>query len=192
MRRTTDKAMRVAVLGNSGSGKSTLARSLAARSQAALLDLDMVAWEPGQIAVARSPEVAKADVRAFCSGHEHWVLEGCYASLVNVALEYSPLLLFLNPGEEQCLMNCRARPWEAHKYASKKEQDERLAFLLSWVSEYYTRSGDMSLSAHRACFDAYSGDKEELRIQCELEALPPRVLELAGSIQESRRGHEHR
>lgn len=154
--------MRIAVIGNSGSGKSTLARSLAAPSNAPVLDLDTVAWEPGQIAVARSPEAARSDVRAFCSSHEHWVVEGCYASLVNVALEFSPRLLFLNPGEEQCLANCRSRPWESHKYASKKEQDERLAFLLSWVSEYYRREGEMSLAGHRACFDAYSGAKEEL------------------------------
>ncbi|HEU5136855.1 MAG TPA: hypothetical protein VFU13_17035 [Steroidobacteraceae bacterium] len=169
--------MRVAILGNSGSGKSTLACSLATRSGAALLDLDTVMWEPGQIAVARSPDAAKADVRAFCTRHEHWVVEGCYASLVNEALNASPFLLFLNPGVEQCLANCRVRPWEPHKYPSKQEQDERLAFLLSWVREYYTRTDDMSLMAHRACFDAYSGAKEELRVQCELEALPPAVLE---------------
>ena len=53
--------MRIAILGNSGSGKSTVARSLAARSGAVLLDLDTVAWEPGQIAVARSPQVARDD-----------------------------------------------------------------------------------------------------------------------------------
>lgn len=157
--------MRIAILGNSGSGKSTLARSLAERSGAPMLDLDTVAWEPGQIAVARSPEAAQSDVRAFCSSHGQWVVEGCYASLVSVALKFSPRLLFLNPGEEQCLANCRSRPWESHKFASKQEQDEYLEPLLSWVSEYYRREGDMSLSGHRACFDAYSGAKEELTSQ---------------------------
>ncbi len=41
--------MRIAILGNSGSGKSTLARRLAAEAFAAVLDLDTVAWEPGEI-----------------------------------------------------------------------------------------------------------------------------------------------
>ena len=131
--------MRVAVLGNSGSGKSTLARWIAGYTHAPLLDLDTVAWEPGKIAVARSPEAARSDLHAFCSAKNHWIVEGCYASLVDTALEYSPLLIFLNPGEGQCIRNCRARPWEAHKYASRAEQDQQLAFLLSWVSEYYTR-----------------------------------------------------
>jgi adenylate kinase family enzyme len=153
---------RLAILGNSGSGKSTLARSIADQWGIPVLELDMVAWEPGKVVVARSPEAAQSDVRAFCSRHEHWVVEGCYASLVNVALEFSPRLLFLNPGEEQCLANCRSRPWEAHKYASKQEQDERLAFLLSWVSDYYRRDGEMSLAGHRVCFDTYSGAKEEV------------------------------
>jgi len=169
--------MRVAVLGNSGSGKSTLARALASQSHGALLDLDTVMWEPGQIAVARSADAAKADLQAFCADHEHWVVEGCYASLVAEALRYSPTLFFLNPGVEQCLANCRARPWEPHKYSSKQEQDERLEFLLSWVQEYYTRSGDMSLMAHRACFDAYSGAKVELKMQFEVDTLSSVVFE---------------
>ena len=105
------------------------------------------------------------------------MLEGCYASLVQAALEFSPFLLFLNPGVGQCLANCRARPWEMHKYSSKDEQDERLAFLLRWVQEYYTRDGDMSLAAHRACFDAYHGPKEELGAQCEPEALWAKISE---------------
>jgi adenylate kinase family enzyme len=165
--------MRIAILGNSGSGKSTLARWLAEQSRAGLLDLDTVAWEPDQ--VLRTPEAAAADVRHFCSNQENWIVEGCYRSLVNAALGYHPLLLFMNPGEEVCLSNCRARPWEKHKYASKEQQDERLAFLLSWVSDYYRRDGDMSLKQHRACFDAYGGAKEELSIQPELNAPTPRI-----------------
>jgi len=168
--------MRIAVLGNSGSGKSTLARWLASQSSAGLLDLDTIAWEPDQVAVARLPEAAKADVRNFCSIHRDWVVEGCYGSLVQVALGFLPRLLFMNPGEKVCLRNCRARPFEGHKYASKEQQDERLAFLLSWVSEYYKRDGDMSLMNHRVCFDAYGGAKDELTTQPDLNAPTPRVL----------------
>lgn len=154
--------MRIAVLGNSGSGKSTLARWFAGRAGAATLNLDTVAWEPNQIAVARPPGVAAADVRAFCDGNPHWVIEGCYAGLVGAALYCSPLFVFLNPGEEACIDNCRARPWEPHKYPSSQEQDERLEFLLSWVRDYYRRDGDMSFAEHRRCFDAYTGPKIEM------------------------------
>ena len=163
--------MRIAILGNSGSGKSTLARWLATRAAVALLDLDTVAWQPGQIAVARSPEVARRDVRAFCGKNDGWVVEGCYATLIGVALEFEPRLIFLNPGEAQCLEYCSARPWESHKYASKEEQDERLSFLLSWVSEYYRRDGELSLAGHRRCFEEYAGAKSELYAQPTLD--PP-------------------
>ena len=155
--------MRIAIIGNSGSGKSTLARWLAEASGAPLLDLDTVAWVPGEVAVPREPVQAEQDVARFCATHPSWVVEGCYANLVTAALAFRPRLLFLNPGEEQCVRNCRARPWEPHKYTSKAEQDLRLPFLLAWVSEYYTRSGDMSLAAHESCFSNYSGPKKELR-----------------------------
>jgi adenylate kinase family enzyme len=151
--------VRVAVIGNSGSGKSTLAAQLAGVQGLPVLDLDAVAWEPGRVAVPRAPADAMRDVASFCGGAARWVVEGCYASLVGAALRYGPILLFLDPGVEACLANCRERPWEPHKYASKAEQDERLAFLLSWVEEYYRREGEMSLGAHRSLFEAYAGPK---------------------------------
>lgn len=154
--------MRIAILGNSGSGKSTLARWLVAKTNGAYLDLDNVAWEPDQIAVPRCETAAAQDVQLFCSSHTQWVVEGCYANLIQVALDLQPYLIFLNPGEAQCLAHCQARAWEPHKYASKEEQDHYLPMLLSWVSAYYTREGDMSLSGHRNCFVTYVGPKLEL------------------------------
>ena len=154
--------MRIAIVGNSGSGKSTLARRLAGQHGLAVLDLDTVAWEPGQIAVPRPPADAVADVLAFCRGHERWVVEGCYAGLVSAALASMPMLVFLEPGIDACLANGRARPWEPHKYASKDQQDEKLGFLLSWVRAYYQRDNDYSFMAHQALFDAYAGPKEKL------------------------------
>lgn len=154
--------MRIAILGNSGSGKSTLAQRLAARSEMDALDLDGFAWEPGQIAVPRDPAAARSDVEAFCAAHEQWVIEGCYANLIQATLASAPLLLFLEPGVETCLAHCRQRPWEPHKYPSKAAQDEKLAFLLTWVRDYYSRDGDLSLGAHQSLFDAYPGPKQKL------------------------------
>jgi adenylate kinase family enzyme len=179
--------IRLAILGNSGSGKSTLARWLSERTDAALLDLDTVAWEPDRTAVARSDESASADVRAFCSVQGNWVIEGCYANLMRVALDFGPRLVFLNPGLEQCIANCRSRPWEPHKYASKQQQDERLSFLLTWVGEYYTRDGAMSLAAHVDTFRAYRGPKEELRIVPMLNPPSPEVVGWLSSVRTTAR-----
>jgi adenylate kinase family enzyme len=154
--------MRVAIIGNSGSGKSTLARRRAAETEVPILDLDTVAWAPGKIAVPRDPADAAADVGHFCDANEDWIVEGCYASLIEATLPRGPELLVLDPGVDQCTENCRSRPWEQHKYASKQEQDEHLAFLLTWVAEYYSRSDDMSLSAHKRVYEGYGGEKQWL------------------------------
>lgn len=146
--------MRIAIMGNSGSGKTTLARQLGERHGLDLLDLDTLAWEPGQVAVARDPALARSGVRAFCESRPGWVVEGCYGDLIGASLAKAGLLVFLDPGLETCLANCRARPWEPHKYPSKQAQDEKLEFLLAWVEEYYVRDGDLSLQAHAALFEA--------------------------------------
>jgi adenylate kinase family enzyme len=163
--------MRVALIGNSGSGKSTLARQLASARALPMLDLDTVAWEPGKLAVTREPDAAARDVRGFCESNQSWVVEGCYASLVRAALAYSPVLLLLEPGVEACLANCRKRPWEPHKYASKQVQDQHLEFLLAWVHEYYSRAGDLSLAAHQALFDEYRGPKHKLTTRVDASEL---------------------
>jgi adenylate kinase family enzyme len=151
--------VRIAIIGNSGSGKSTLAKQLSTRYALASLDLDAVAWEPGKIAVPRDQDQAVRDVDHFCSATRGWVVEGCYGVLIEAALRHAPLLLFLEPGVESCVVNCRSRPWEPHKYGSKLEQDEKLEFLLAWVQDYYARQGDLSLVAHQSLFASYQGPK---------------------------------
>lgn len=154
--------MRVAILGNSGSGKSTLANWLAKAAGLDVLDLDTVAWERDQPAVARPSTLAESDVSSFCTAHARWVVEGCYANLIEAALKLRPLLIFLNLPLESCIAHCVNRPWEPHKYGSKQEQDANLQFLLSWVADYYERGGPMSLAEHQAVFERYPGRKVEL------------------------------
>lgn len=162
---------RIAIIGNSGSGKSTLAQRLAAAQDLTPLDLDTVYWASGQIAVAREPAAALAELRRFFDAHPlGWVIEGCYASLIAAALPERPLLVFLDPGVDACLANCRARPWEPHKYASKDEQDARLAFLLEWVSQYDRRDGELSRGGHRELFEQYDGPKQLLESRAAAEA----------------------
>ncbi|MGE0386201.1 MAG: shikimate kinase [Gammaproteobacteria bacterium] len=168
--------MRFAILGNSGSGKSTLAGWLAGSAGVEVLDLDSVAWESGQPAVLRATGSVRAEVETFCVSRPRWVLEGCYANLIEVALQFEPHLVFLNPGLDSCVANCLNRAWEPHKYVSRQAQDANLDFLLSWVAEYYTRDGPMSLRAHREVFSAYTGSKTELRRVPVLDPPEPEML----------------
>jgi len=154
--------VRILLFGNSGSGKSTLAQRLARAHALAHLDLDTIVWEPGQIAVPRTPEAVLASLNAFMDANERWVIEGCYGELVEAASGRCTELVFLNPGLETCLTHNRQRPWEPHKYASKAEQDRMLENLQAWVAGYYERDDAWSYAAHRRIFDAFAGAKREL------------------------------
>lgn len=152
---------RIVIYGNAGSGKSTLARSYAESFGIAYLDLDRIAWDsPG---VRREIERTLNDLRSFMLDHESWVVEGCYGGLIEEAIKSAEELLFLNPGVEVCLENCRSRSWEPHKYDSKEIQDEHLESLLAWVADYEKRTDEFSLEAHTALFDAFAGKKQELK-----------------------------
>lgn len=157
--------MRILIIGNSGSGKSHRAKALAARHDLVHLDLDTLVWEPGKIAVPRAPDLVRADLLAFVSGHAAWVAEGCYGDLAELALPYCSELVFMHPGLGVCLENNRRRPWEPHKYASMEAQQEKLPFLLGWVEGYYTREDAMSYACHRHLFDGFMGVKTEVTAQ---------------------------
>ena len=155
--------MRIAIIGNSGSGKSTLARELARTADVAVLELDSIVWEPGEIAVQRDRGSIEADLRSFLAANTNWIVEGCYAELVAALLPSCTELIFLNPGEAVCLeRNCK-RPWERHKYESADAQASMLDALLDWVRGYYTRDDEWSLQAHRRIFDSHTGRKREIR-----------------------------
>jgi len=164
--------MKIAILGNSGSGKSTLARRVAAATSSPVLDLDTIVWQPNLIAVPRPEADVLEDLEAFCTANDQWIIEGCYADVIDASLRWEPELVLLNPGEEVCLRHCRARPWEPHKYASKVEQDAHLSFLLGWVADYYGRDGRMSLRAHRDVFERYAGRKREIVDESAILAYP--------------------
>jgi adenylate kinase family enzyme len=161
--------MKVFVFGNSGSGKSTYARALAKLEGLAHLDLDLIVWEPGKIAVQRRRESVAASLWSFIDSQAAWVIEGCYGELVRAASAHCTLLVFLNPGMNACLANNLKRPWEPHKYASLELQNTMLSQLQEWVRGYYQRKDAWSYRAHREIFDAFTGPKVEHR---ELGAYP--------------------
>jgi adenylate kinase family enzyme len=150
---------RILIFGNSGSGKSTMARRLSADLCIPHLDLDQLAWSsPG----VRKPLADSARVlEEFVTQQAEWVAEGSYGDLIGFLVPHATELRFLNPGTETCVANCRARPWEPEKYASREEQDAMLDFLVAWVRMYETRTDEYSLVRHRELFDSFAGSKRE-------------------------------
>lgn len=153
--------MKIILLGNAGAGKSTLARRLIGEKPVPRLSLDRVAFSGG--AVRRPVADSLAEVRGFIETNPSWIIEGCYADLIEPILPECDELIFLNPGVETCMAHCRARPWEPEKFGSRNEQEANLDNLIRWVAAYETRDDEYGLKRHRALFDTFRGKKREYR-----------------------------
>lgn len=152
--------MKIILLGNAGAGKSTLSRVLIAKRPAARLSLDEVAFSGG---TERRPlQDSIEDVKHWISRHSSWIIEGCYADIIEPVLIHCDELIFLNPGVEVCVAHCRSRPWEPEKFHSRQEQDENLENLIQWVRSYETRTDEYGLARHRALYESFRGRKSEL------------------------------
>jgi adenylate kinase family enzyme len=154
---------RVIIFGNSGSGKSTLARQLSEQHQLAHLDLDTLAWQPTDPPLRRDLPDALQAVQAFISQHPRWVIEGCYADLLEPILTQASQVIYMDLPVSLCQANAKNRPWEPHKYASQADQDNKLPMLLSWIADYDQRNDVFSRRAHEALYAAFKGDKSRIQ-----------------------------
>ena len=153
--------MKILILGNAGAGKTTLAAQLMRQGNIARLSLDEVAFGAG--AQRRPLADSVAEALRFVGRHPQWIVEGCYADIIEPLLAHCEALLFLNPGVATCIAHCRQRPWEPEKFASRQEQDAQLAPLLAWVAEYESRADEYGLRQHQRVFEGFNGRKRELR-----------------------------
>jgi len=150
------------IFGNSGSGKTTLAQARAKVHDCPHLDLDTIAWLEDITPPTRRPiPTSQTLITPFLAANDQWIIEGCYADLLNLVTPHATELIFLNPSVETCLANSRARPWEPHKYESPEAQQANLGMLLEWIAQYPLRDDEFSLRAHRKIYDEFPGPKRE-------------------------------
>ncbi len=152
---------RIIIFGNSGSGKSTLAMALHDQGLAHL-DLDALAWASSAPPRRQSIDQACKEIQRFIDAHDEWVIEGCYADLLELVKGFANEAIFMNLPVEMCQENARNRPWEPHKYASREAQDENLPMLLDWIAGYIDREDSLSYTAHRVLYDSFEGKKSEI------------------------------
>lgn len=151
---------KVLIFGNSGSGKSTLAKSLAESDGLAHFDLDTIAWSPAS-PPKRMPVMESAKhINHFLAANSDWVVEGCYADLIEIASHQATEMIFLNLSVEDCIANARNRPWEPHKYQSVELQNENLEMLLEWIRAYAIRNDSCSQVVHEKLYNAFKGSKK--------------------------------
>jgi hypothetical protein len=123
------------------------------------LDLDTLAWIPTVPPRRKALADSKQEIDAFLRSSASWVIEGCYADLIEMALPQATEIIFMDLPVDACIANARQRPWEPHKYESKKAQDDNLNMLIDWISRYAEREDTFSRSAHVGLFESFSGKK---------------------------------
>jgi hypothetical protein len=99
------------------------------------------------------------EIAEFINSHDGWVIEGCYADLLEIAAPYSSEILFMNLPVEACIANARSRPWEPHKYESLEAQNANLEMLIGWIAQYPERNDTFSEASHRALYEKFPGKK---------------------------------
>lgn len=157
--------MKVVLMGNAGAGKSTLARTLTGREAARRLSLDELAFSAG---TDRRPlDDSIADALRFVESNRSWIVEGCYADIIEPLLNHAEYLVFLNPGVEVCVEHCMARPWEPEKFDTMESQNANLANLVGWVRQYEVRDDEYGLKRHRALYESFAGPKVEYTNVCD-------------------------
>ena len=150
---------KVVIFGNSGSGKSTLATELALKNQLAHLDLDTIAWKASKTPERQTIVESSQSINDFLIAHNNWVIEGCYADLLEIVTPKADKVIFLNLPASACVENAKNRPWESHKYKSKEAQDENLDMLIDWILQYTSRNDTFSKVAHEKLFEEFQGKK---------------------------------
>jgi adenylate kinase family enzyme len=150
---------KIIIFGNSGSGKSTLAKHLSETHQLAHLDLDTLAWLPTSPPQRQTLQQSCNAIEQFINTNDNWVIEGCYTDLLQLVESHATEIIFMNLPIEACIANAKARPWEPHKYPSKKAQDENLEMLINWISQYTQRDDTFSYAAHTQFYENYRGQK---------------------------------
>jgi len=129
---------RILIVGNSGAGKSTLAKAYSNKHQIPHLDLDTIVWKIKNPPTRQSREESENIIGEYLSSNTQWVIEGGYCDVLSFVTEVSSQLIFLNPGVETCINNCKKRPWELHKYESLKSQSKLYDEYIGDKIEYKT------------------------------------------------------
>ncbi len=151
---------KILIFGNSASGKSTLAKKISAKGDVAHLDLDTIAWQATSPPTRAPITDSETQINSFTDNNKNWVVEGCYSDLLKRIIDKADEVIFLNLPVENCIENAKNRPWEPHKYESQEAQDENLAMLIHWISQYSIRADHFSQKAHLELFNAFGGKKE--------------------------------
>lgn len=152
---------RTLIMGNGGCGKTWLAGKIGNVLGHQVIHLDDLHWEPGNYGIARDRALRDEDVQTAIEA-DHWIMEGVYGQIIQMALGRITTLIWLDLPEDECIANIRQRGIQGGG------SQTRFQDLLQWVAEYRSRMNWNSFEGHKRLFDVFSGPKALLRSRAEI------------------------
>lgn len=126
---------KVIVIGCSGSGKSTFARALHGVTGLPLYYLDMLNWKSDRTTVPK--EVFRARLREVLEQSE-WIIDGNYASTIELRMQYCDTVFFLDYPTELCLVGIderKGKPRPDMPWIETDTDEEFIDFIKNYNTE---------------------------------------------------------
>ena len=128
---------KVIVIGCPGSGKSTFSKSLHKITNIPLFHLDMLFWNEDKTTVEKSVFLDKL---LKITENSQWIIDGNYASTMELRMEKCDTVIFLDYPLDICLDGIKERKGKPRSDMPWTESDEDDAEFVAFIKNYNAQS----------------------------------------------------